>query len=134
MQDKQSQDLRERIAFYELRSIKEDSDTFDDVTNAGLKRNFMPKTDDKEDFIYGFTNEKIKETLQWLIKSGYLKGSAIDITSTPIIIHYGNQSPMTEKGIEYYKKLSKKYDKKYFAELARKQLSKTKIGEGYESE
>lgn len=123
MEDKQNKDLYERIAFFELKSIKMDSDNFDTLKGSGI---ISPKgtfSDDKEDFTYGFTFEKIKETVLWLIINGYLKDSNIDITSTLITFHYGDQSPMTEKGIELYRKLSKKYNKEYFAEKARKKIS-----------
>lgn len=123
MEDKQSKDLYERIAFYELNMIKTDSDNFDNREGSGFATHLENFSDDKEDFTYGFTFEKIKETVLWLIINGYLKDSNIDITSTLITFHYGDQSPMTEKGIELYRKLSKKYNKEYFAEKARKKIS-----------
>ena len=123
MEDKQSKDLYERIAFYELNMIKTDSDNFDNREGSGFATHLENFSDDKEDFNYGFTYGKIKETLQWLIINGYLKSSDINVNSTPIIFHFGDQSPMTEKGIELYRKLSKKYNKEYFAEKARKKIS-----------
>lgn len=128
MQDKQSKDLYERISFHEMSRIKNYLDTINN-TSLGITGVIdlpIPHTDDVNAFTYGFTPQKIKETLQWLISEGYLNGSKMEITSTQIILNRHDQSPITEKGMEYYKKLSKNYGQEYLTELAKKYFDKKK--------
>lgn len=126
MQDKQSKDLYERISFHEMSRIKNYLDTINNSSLGitGVIDLPIPHTDDVNDFTYGFTPQKIKETLQWLISEGYLNGSKMEITSTQIILNHHDQSPITEKGMEYYKKLSKNYGQEYLTELAKKYFDK----------
>lgn len=140
MKDKQSKDLYERISFYEMSMMKNDSDEIKRTSNKikeysnrikdfpignELIQHLTPyNTDDIDGLTYGFTPQKIKETLQWLISEGYLNGSKIEITSAQIIFYCDDQSPITEKGMEYYKKLSKNYGQEYLTELAKKYFDK----------
>lgn len=78
--------------------------------------------------LYSFPFEEMKTIYQWLIDNGYLINSKIKIIENKIEISINshdnkNDSSMTEKGIELYRKLSKKYNKEYFAEKARKKIS-----------
>ena len=76
----------------------------------------------------GIPFEEIKMIYQWLISKGYVLGSKIEITADRVDVKINtkenkNDSAITEKGMEYYKELSKKYDIEYWAKLAREKLS-----------
>ena len=121
------ENINEETVFWELDYIKTDYDELNKDYNRGYSRRLINGLD-------GVSNKEFKKTVQWLINEGYLIGSKVKIEQETIIFDYTGQSPITEKGMEYYKELSKKYDKEYWEERARKILSETKIGEGYENE
>lgn len=120
--------INEETVFWELQMIKEEIDDQKEIYDPSLRKADIT-------WIDGDINhyEERKIVRQWLIDNGYLMGSEFNANGS-FLIDPKTYSPITSKGMEYYKKLSKKYDKDYWAERARKKLSETKIGEGYESE
>ena len=119
--------INEEMAFLELQMIKEDIDNQKEIYGPSLCKADITSIDVD---INHFEERKIVR--QWLIDNGYLMGSELDANGS-FLIDPKTYSPITSKGMEYYKELSKKYDKEYWAERARKKLSET-IGEGYENE
>ena len=118
--------INEEMAFLELQMIKEDIDDQKEIYDPSLC---------KASWTVGYDINVYEERMkarQWLIDNGYLMGSEFNANGS-FLIDPKTYSPITSKGMEYYKELSKKYDKEYWAERARKKLSET-IGEGYESE
>lgn len=121
------ENINEEMVFSELRMIKEYIDE--------QKEKYDPLLCKASWTVYYDINEyeERMKARQWLIANGYLMGSEFNANGS-FLIDPKTYSPITSEGMEYYKELSKKYDKEYWAERARKKLSENKKDEGYESE
>lgn len=103
--------VNDDIAFFELNFIKSSNTERSILFSPEEIKKFHPSGD-------------FKKTFEWLLYNEYIDGSKISWSNNVINIDYKHGSPITEKGMEYYKKLSKKYDKEYWAEFAKKYLDK----------